>query len=220
MSSYSTIQQHEPLRVPAGWTGQEKQLIVQLEEILDDLYSRFNRLKMTDLAKSVRKIITDASEGVIENAQAILDSADTITHAYTALVENTQGSILQTVQDIYTAQTETDELRGQMSTQFEQTASSINAVVSDVASINNEFGQKVAASITWARLDNEGLHLGTGTGRFETVLSDTRLSFKQDGSEVAYVSNNKLYINSAEIISQLKIGDVTFQDIGNALILK
>ena len=33
-----TIRQHEPLRVPAGWTDQDKALVIQLERILNDIY--------------------------------------------------------------------------------------------------------------------------------------------------------------------------------------
>lgn len=58
-SNYSTIQQHQPLRVPQGWGTQEKALIVQLDEIFDDLYKRFNRLRIEDLSKDFRKRIED-----------------------------------------------------------------------------------------------------------------------------------------------------------------
>lgn len=54
MADYSTIQQHEPLRVPAGWGEGEKRFVAQLEEVLDDLYRRFNRLRIEDFNKSVR----------------------------------------------------------------------------------------------------------------------------------------------------------------------
>ena len=63
-AKYSTIQQHQPLRTPAGWTADETRLIAQLEEILDDLYRRFNRLRLEDLGESLRRSIVSASDGV------------------------------------------------------------------------------------------------------------------------------------------------------------
>ena len=63
---YSTIQQHQPLRVPSNWGPQEKRLIAQLEEIFDDLYSRFNRLKMSDLGKPLQEAIKSSADGVTE----------------------------------------------------------------------------------------------------------------------------------------------------------
>ena len=50
----ATIQQHQPLRVPSGWDKQEKALIVQLDEILDDIYRRFGRLKLSDMGKQMQ----------------------------------------------------------------------------------------------------------------------------------------------------------------------
>lgn len=53
-NKYSTIQQHQPLRIPEGWEKQEKAFVVQLEEIFDDLYRRFGRLGMNDMSKGFR----------------------------------------------------------------------------------------------------------------------------------------------------------------------
>ena len=68
MADYSTIQQHEPLRVPANWGTNERKMIAQLEEILDDIYRRFGRLTMKDLGRALRTTITDA-EGNISSLQ-------------------------------------------------------------------------------------------------------------------------------------------------------
>ena len=77
-SKYSTIQQHEPLRAPAGWSAQEKRFVAQLEEILDDLYSRFNRLGLKDLNGELRGTIIKTVDGVKENSTAIEQSSKSI----------------------------------------------------------------------------------------------------------------------------------------------
>ena len=64
MAKYSTIQQHEPLRTPEGWTGDKKRLIAQLEEIFDDIYRRFGRLDMSDLSPVLRKKLSETTETV------------------------------------------------------------------------------------------------------------------------------------------------------------
>ena len=80
-----TIKQHEPLRVPGNWNTQERQFAVQLERILDDLYSRFNRLKLSDLGKDLSSEITGTAEASEQNAgdiqetrQAVKDNADSV----------------------------------------------------------------------------------------------------------------------------------------------
>ena len=36
---------HVPLRVPAGWDGQNKALIIQLNRLLDDIYAQIGKLR-------------------------------------------------------------------------------------------------------------------------------------------------------------------------------
>ena len=62
MASNSSIQQHEPLRIPSNWGKEEKRFVAQLEEVLDDLFRRFNRLRMEDLGAALRKTIVSASD--------------------------------------------------------------------------------------------------------------------------------------------------------------
>lgn len=49
MGKYSTIQQHQPLRIPQEWSASERRFVAQLEEVLDDIYRRFGRLTLEDL---------------------------------------------------------------------------------------------------------------------------------------------------------------------------
>lgn len=37
--------QHPPLRKPAGWTGQEATLVMQIEQLLDDIYRQLGQIK-------------------------------------------------------------------------------------------------------------------------------------------------------------------------------
>lgn len=60
-SDYSTIQGHEPLRVPQGWNQQERAFVVQMEEVLDDIYRRFGRLRVQDLGKDLKKVVEDVT---------------------------------------------------------------------------------------------------------------------------------------------------------------
>jgi hypothetical protein len=63
---YSTIKQHQPLRTPSGWNKEEKTLIVQLEEIFDDIYRRFGRLKFSDLGDDMQKRLQDDEGNIAE----------------------------------------------------------------------------------------------------------------------------------------------------------
>ena len=51
--SNKTYRNHQPLRVPQGWTGQDRSLVIQLERLLNELYNLAGRLEeitVTDVA--------------------------------------------------------------------------------------------------------------------------------------------------------------------------
>lgn len=77
-SNYPTIQQHEPLRIPSNWGAPEKRLIAQLEEIFDDIYRRFGRLKLSDLGAELRSVVVSTADGVETNKTAIEQNAEAI----------------------------------------------------------------------------------------------------------------------------------------------
>jgi hypothetical protein len=62
--------------------------------------------------------------------------------------------------------------------------------------------------MTYMRFSEGGLDLGVLGSPFATRLSNTRLSFTQDGEQVAYISNSKLYITNAEISGSLSVGNL------------
>ena len=54
--------------------------------------------------------------------------------------------------------------------------------------------------------DNGVLTLGKVGNEFTAELDNTKLAFKQGGEDVAYVSNSKLFITEAQILTNLQIG--------------
>lgn len=48
-------------------------------------------------------------------------------------------------------------------------------------------------------------------GRFKTQISDQKLAFLDSGNEVAYLSNQELYITRARILQSLQIGNISMQ---------
>lgn len=73
-TKYTTIQQHEPLRVPSGWGQQERAFIAQLEALFDDVYRRFNRIRMRDLSEPLQSTIQESADGVTEVKTSIVQT--------------------------------------------------------------------------------------------------------------------------------------------------
>ena len=71
------------------------------------------------------------------------------------------------------------------------------------------FSSIKANNLLWKRFTGEGLELGRSDSPFITKLGNEKLSFVQDGVEVAYVQHNKLFITEAQVTNRLSIGDNT-----------
>lgn len=98
------IRQHEPLRVPQGWNGQDRALVIQLERILTDLY-RLNgevkdivdSLNIEGLSEDVGQIQEDVEQiqGDVEQIQQGITDLDAakVSFVPVSLTANTQKAI-------------------------------------------------------------------------------------------------------------------------------
>ena len=82
MSDYSTIQQHQPLRTPSSFDKQGKALIVQLDEIFDDIYRRFGRLKVSDMGTELRTWIAETDTGIATLDVAVEQISISVSNKY------------------------------------------------------------------------------------------------------------------------------------------
>lgn len=64
-----------------------------------------------------------------------------------------------------------------------------------------------------------GLILTGLGGSLALVLGPGRISFYDGGEEVAYITGNKLYINTAELVAELKIGNYSLVPDGDGGLL-
>lgn len=76
---------------------------------------------------------------------------------------------------------------------------SINGIKSDIDTFK-----------AYQRFNEDGMELGRSDSPFIARLGNTKLSFLQNGVEIAYISNNKLYITEAQVTDQLSIGNDSY----------
>lgn len=105
----------------------------------------------------------------------------------------------------------TDDLNSRLGTITEQTMSYIQQEVKTLASdieVNADALEAYKKEVrVWQRFSEQGLELGRSDSPFSVLLSAQRLSFRQNGAEIAYLANNKLYVLQGEISNLLTIGD-------------
>jgi hypothetical protein len=64
MESNKNIHQYEPLRVPKNWGTEERKVLLQLTDILDDIYRRYGRLRFEDMGQVFRDRIVESEDSI------------------------------------------------------------------------------------------------------------------------------------------------------------
>ena len=107
-----------------------------------------------------------------------------------------------------------NEYKQTVSTQFVQTKNDFEFQFNNVTDLIDQLSDTESGHYSeihkYIRFVNGTIILGEEGNALTTELSNNRLSFKQSGTEVAYISNNKLYITNSEILTNLIIGNFQF----------
>ena len=137
----------------------------------------------------------------------------------TTLIEQTDEQIRLDVSNEYVSTGTFDEFRETTETQFTVQSDGIEAKFSEmVLMVENVEGETQAqfrelASYIRGYQNEEGqpvLDLGALTSDIMLRQTNNRIQFIQSGAEVAYVSNNTLYITDGIFLVSLRVGDFAF----------
>ncbi len=135
-----------------------------------------------------------------------------------AQITNEGDSIRQEVQATYALASDMTRVREQVGTLTEQTESNyiwsvtqINQLEEDVATAREATEAEMAVLRTYMTFGDDGLVIGKTGNPFTFRVVNDRLVFYMNDTEVAYLSNNKLYVTQAEILTKLIIGKFAFE---------
>lgn len=148
-TGYTTYQQHEPLRAPAGWSVQEKRFVAQLEELFDDIYKRYNRLRMEDMSpafrKSFKQIMDDGAELRHDLDITASGLSAEITRASTA-EGNLSTSISATASGLSAEITRATTAEGNLSTSISATASGLSAEITRATNAEGSLSSSISGT--------------------------------------------------------------------------
>lgn len=162
--------------------------------------------------------ISKLTSEVIDRMDAPISYADerinTLEKQVSTSITNTQDSILQKVSESYYTKDNADDLIAQMNTQFKQTSESFEYKFTEFQKQINETNDSVSNNynelIKYIRFDKGNIILGAIDNSLSLELSNNKISFKQDDKEVAYITNNQLYITDAVFLNKVYIGNWGF----------
>ena len=145
-----------------------------------------------------------------------------------AQISTEADSIRQEVQANYALASDMSQVRTQLSTLSEQTEDNftwsvtrINQLEEDLENAHEATEEELAIIRTYMTFGDNGLIIGKTGNPFTFRVVNDRLAFYMNDTEVAYLSNNKLYVTQAEILTKLIIGKFAFvpQTNGNMSIV-
>ena len=130
--------------------------------------------------------------------------------------------IRQEVQANYALASDMSQVQSQVGTLTEQSENNftwavtrINQMQKDMESAQEATEEQLAVFRTYMSFGEDGLIIGKTGNPFTFRVVNDRLTFLMNDTEVAYLSNNKLYVTQAEIISKLIIGRFAFEPQAN-----
>ena len=167
-----------------------------------------NAINTDDLIERVDKV----ERGYTTNGAITAIIAEKIENS--SVIEQTSENIMTNVSELYTAKTEFTEYQSQIATQFTQTSEKFEMKFTSIEelidTINTDNSSQYNEIIKYIRFENGNILLGEIGNQLTLQISNDRISFTQNGVEVAYINNNKLYITDGEFLHSLTIGNFAF----------
>lgn len=102
-------------------------------------------------------------------------------------------------------------LAEQSETNFTWTVAKVNEILADAAASQEATDEQLALIQTYMRFGEDGLTIGKAGNPLTFRVVNDRLAFYMNNTEVAYLSNNKLYVTQAEILTRLQIGKFAYE---------
>ena len=165
-----------------------------------------------------------AQQGVIlqtieRNATQAAEAVYNVEQNVQASIQVAADNVMSSVSESYYLKDDTDALISSVSTEITQTKNSYDIQFT-------QFRQDIDALVTGADSEYEEIKkyirfvdgmilLGEVGNELELQISNDRISFLQDGAEVAYFSNRKLYVTDTQILHSLQLGNFSFMPRNN-----
>lgn len=162
-------------------------------ETLDSQLSVMNDKIRADVTEQIERVTEDATEAAKSDLQA-------------------QMSLMGSAIEAKVSQTDYDNDQKLINDQFTEMQLSVDGVRTEVSDLEEK-------QASWFNMGTDGLEIGQRTydeetdtwksSDFTTLLSNTKLAFKQKDEEVAYISNLALMITQAAIKNTLSLGGLS-----------
>ena len=152
-------------------------------------------------------------------AQAAAEAIYNVERNALASIQMSEENIKATVAETYTLKDEAEALVSSISTTVEQTKESFDIQFTqysaDLEALATGSDANFEEIRKYIRFVDGKILLGEVGNELELEIANDRISFLQDGAEVAYLSNRKLYVTDTQILHSLQLGSFAFMPRAN-----
>ena len=145
----------------------------------------------------------------------IKDKTDEVTQAF----QVADDALLSQISQSYTSKTEFESYQETVSTKFTQTANDWTFQFTNLTQKFNSFSSDTQDNfneiVKYIRFVDGNIILGMINNSSSLKISNGRISFMEGETEVAYISNGKLFITDGEFLNNLQLGNFTFAPRSN-----
>lgn len=178
------------------------------------------------VAENVEKVTADVEsvQGDVESVQGDVKSLDDDLQEFKEQQKSEfivqADNIMSKVENTFTLKEETAELESRVGSQIVQSATDITenytSIIArtqeDLSTVGGSFAEFVSELDVYIRRGElesgvYGIEIGRSDSNIKARFTNDRLSFYQGIAEVAYISGSSLYINNAQILDYLKLGN-------------
>ena len=161
----------------------------------DGNYEEYTNYNVGDTipANTIYELTGSIVERVDENNADLQDQINNNSNNIQSLRQETNSQFTQTVNS------------------FEASFNTITQTVNDNQDSTNQKFDDIKNYLRYEEINGVGV-VTLGTSGSEIVLRqrNDRIYFEQNGQEVAYISNNQLYITDAQFLNSIRIGNFAF----------
>ena len=147
------------------------------------------------------------------NSGSVTDIANETIEKSSAF-EQQSSAIMSQVSELYTKSTDFETYKSNVATQFIQTSEDFTYQFSNLTELINNLDSSSAEQfnniIRYIRFVDGNIILGEINNSLMLKISNNKISFLQNGIEVAYMTDNKLYITDGEFLNSLQLGNFAF----------
>lgn len=144
----------------------------------------------------------------------LANDIQTVTNSFNTIIDQSTQQIRIEVSETYSAKSTLEEYKNLVSTQFAQTSNDFTFLFHQleqfIQTLDDDTQTQFIEITRYIRFVDGNIVLGEVGNQITLVIQNDRISFLQSGAEVAYFSNNRLYVYDGQFINSLRLGNFAF----------